>query len=126
MVKVWNFLYVFAVHVRFTAPSAVPLGHNGHFLCQTLASEAKPAWRLLFPSELSVHILPFYPKCVGVCVHDPSMGIINYTYDESTSSSTLIIQGTELNNGTLVTCVEYLAFGIEREKKEFLVYGKSF
>ena len=41
-------------------------------------------------------------------------------------SSTLIIQGTELNNGTLVTCVEYLASGIEREKKEFLVYGKSF
>ena len=111
--------------MRFTAPSAVPVGHNGHFLCQVVVSEAKPGWRLHFPSKLSVYILPFYPKCVGVCVYDPSRGI-NYTYDESTNSSTLIIQGTELNNGTLVTCVEYLASGIESEKKEFLVYGKSF
>ena len=54
------------LHMRFTAPSAVPLGCNGHLLCQTVAVEAKPSWRLLFPSELSVYILLFYPKCVGV------------------------------------------------------------
>ena len=48
----------------------------------------------IFQENSQCIILSFYPKCVGVCVHDPSRGII-YTYDESTTSSTLIIQGTE-------------------------------
>lgn len=110
--------------VKFTAPHAVPLGHDGHFTCQTMLSGSKPAWGLVLNGRTRISTFPFYHGCNLPCTLDSSRGI-TYTYSASTTSSTLIIAGNELNNGTIVLCVEYMQMGgIDRDQGKFLVYGK--
>jgi len=111
--------------VTFTASHAVPLGQVGHLTCQTTGTGNKPIWILNYKNGETQLILPFYHSCNEMCAVSPPRRGITYSYNSSFTSSTLMVEGSEMNNGTTVECLRYGSEGNTGNKEAtFQVYGK--
>ena len=117
--------YEFAASgVRFTASPAVPLGQVGHFMCQTTGIGSKPTWLLQYKDGVSQPSFPFYDmSCTEKCVVNQARGIFS-SYSATNTSSTLTVNGSEENNGTIVACLKLGGTTSGTTEATFQVYGK--